>query len=80
MRHGIDLFHDILGSKDIIKCFIHRGEDARIGGYLDGSAVWCVVDRRYSASKWGWIFPSAEGRWHVPGLGENVFYVFLTKP
>ena len=61
MRHGIDLFHDILGAKDIIKCFIHGGEDACIGGYWYGSVLWRVVDRQYDARKWGCIFSVSQG-------------------
>ena len=34
---------------------MQRGEDACIGGYLDGSILWCVMDRSYGARKWGWI-------------------------
>ena len=39
IRHGHALFQAILGMKESIKCFTHRGEDACIGGYWDGSVL-----------------------------------------
>ena len=62
MRHGCTCFQDIIGAKESIKGFIQRGEESCVWGYCDGSVLWHVVDRWHSASKWGWIFPSAEGK------------------
>ena len=56
MRHERALFQDILESKEIIKGFNKRVEDACIEGYWDGSVLWRAVDRRYGSRKWGCIF------------------------
>ena len=52
MGHGCYRFQAVLGSKERVKYFMQRGEDACIWGYYDRSVLWRVVDRRYGARKW----------------------------
>ena len=62
MRHGRAFFQYIIGAKEIIKSFMQREGGACVWGYCDGSVLWCVVYRWHGASKWVWVFLSAEER------------------
>ena len=61
-------YMDVLASRIFLEQSISskvscRGERMHaFGGYCAGSVLWCVVDGRHGAGKWGWIFPLDEGR------------------
>ena len=73
MGHGCACFQAVLGEKKIVKCFMQRGKDTCVWGYCGRIVLWRVVDRRYGARKWWWIF--SVGRREV--AEEEVYPYYL---